>query len=103
MRYPLMNVRYATDNFNWLNRLNHRADIAKLNRDGRKGEKAYSNMKELRGWWQDWFPAKEIYCQPCVPEKVKTKLFNRNPIRETFKKLLCLPCTYELKTGSADR
>jgi hypothetical protein len=90
MRKPLMNVRYATDNFNWLNRLNHRAAIAKLNRDGRAVEKAYTNYKDVHGLWRDWKPECEYYCSPCIAEKVKTKLFNRNPINDTFKKVFCI-------------
>ena len=102
MRKPLTNIRYATDNFNWLNRLNHRYQIGKLNTGANK-KNSYSNHLYNMGFWRDWKPECDLYCQPCVPEKVKTKLFNRNPIRYTFKKVFCLPIVYELKIGSADR
>jgi len=93
MRQPLMNVRYATDNFNWLNRMHHRINIAKINRDGRGSEKGYSNYKYALGLWKDWKPEYLFYCRTCIAEIVKTKLFNRKP--NDTEKQMCFNCVFE--------
>jgi hypothetical protein len=82
-------IGFAKDKFNFLNRLNHRHDIGQLN-IGAKKNNLYSNS--LLTWWKDWKPECDYYCCQCVPEIVKTKLYNCNPIRDTLKKIICNYC-----------
>lgn len=82
MRFPLMNVRYATDRFNWIRRLNDRARVARLNRDGVKTNWFDHHLP----WWR-----MRRFCEPCKPEIVETRLVNRNPLRIIFKKTNCRP------------
>jgi len=70
-RMPLMNVRYATDRFNWLRRLNDQARVAKLNRDGIVGSKAYNNFAFSHGYCIDWKPAP----QNIVPTEINRKCY----------------------------
>lgn len=85
MRYPIITVRLVTntDWFNFVNRINHRAEIAKLKRDGGK-------LNKIKWFKKDWIGNRNSHCQSCIPEIVKTKLFNRNPIRESFTKIFCI-------------
>ena len=85
MRLPLTNVKFANDTFNFLNRLNHRFEVGQLNIGANKNNIYRSNgLKELR---MDWKPECDYYCNECLPEIVKSKLYNRNPIRDNFIKL----------------
>jgi hypothetical protein len=84
MNRQLTNIKFATDSFNFLNRLNHRYEIGQLN-IGAKIENNYTTY--LNNFRKDWKPECDYYCNECVPEILKSKLYNRNPIRDTFIKL----------------
>lgn len=87
MAKRLITVKMATDKFNRLNRLNNRLRVGLLNQSHTK--RYYNNMLHGMGMWREWKHEAEFYCNPCTPEIVKTRLFNRNPIDATFKKVLC--------------
>lgn len=99
-RKPLMNVRYATDNFNWLRRLNDQARVAKINRDGQVASVAYSNLKMARGWWVDWKPEAEKIIpteknRKCYPpivaiRRIKVWLFKTHA--DVYYSLKCNKC-----------
>lgn len=101
---PLMNVRYATDSFNWLRRLNDQARVAKINRDGQVASVAYSNLKMYRGWWVDWKPEVEKIVQternikcysPIVGiRRIKVWLFKTH--KDVYYSLKCKVCTVNL-------
>jgi hypothetical protein len=84
MNRQLTNIKFATDSFNFLNRLNHRYEIGQLNIGANKNNIYRSSLKDFR---MDWKPECDYYCNECVPEIVKSKLYNRNPIRNNFIKL----------------
>jgi len=84
MRLPLTNVKFANDNFNFLNRLNHRFEVGQLN-IGANIQNNYTTFEN--NFRMDWKPECDYYCNECLPEIVKSKLYNRNPIRDNFIKL----------------
>ena len=96
-RMPLMNVRYATDGFNWLRRLNHQAKIGKLNRDGMCSSVAYSNFKMTSGLWVDWIPEtqkiipteKNKKCCPPIVAIRRKKVWLFNTHRDVYYSLKC--------------
>lgn len=93
----MVNVKYAdlfttTQKFNYAKKLNDRVRIGKINtvRFNKKG--LYTQKVFSLGLYKDWKPLCDFFCKPCIAEIVKSKLWNRNPIRETFKKTYCKPC-----------
>lgn len=87
MRQNLINVKNCKGEFNYCNRLNHAYEIAILNRD--------TNLKNIyisNNFIRDWKPFDYNLCYPPTFEKVKSKLYNRNPERENLKKIKCKTC-----------
>jgi hypothetical protein len=82
-----VNVKNSTGRFNYCNRLNHAFQISILNRD--------TNLKNIflsNNFIRDWKPFDYYLCYPPAFEKVKSKLYNRNPERESLKKIKCKIC-----------
>lgn len=96
MRKPLISVRYATDNFNWLNRLNHRYEIGKLNTRV-NNLSLYSNIHYNSGSWRDWKPVYQYPCYPPALEKLKIRFCNCNPMRDKIKPKRCKAIIYSIK------
>ena len=99
-RLPIVTVKYATDSFNWIRRLNDRVRVARLNRDGRK----FSNYLDKQG--VDWYPEREAIVpteknKPCYPpmvaiRKIKVWLLKVN-MRVNYG-LKCRKCIIESLT-----
>lgn len=97
-RLPIATVKYATDSFNWLRRLNDRVKIAKVNRDGGKfSSKAYS-----MGLHRDWEPFCDIapteVNRKCYPpilalRRIKVWIFKINA--QVYYGLKCRKCVID--------
>lgn len=83
------NVKYANDRFNWLNRLNNRKRLGELNIVAASKKNKFSNFYHNTGVWREWKPYCDFFCK--LPELVfiKSKIYNENPIRLSFKKQNC--------------
>lgn len=70
-RLPIATVKYATDSFNWINRINNRIKTARVQIQEADLDKKYTSIKYNRGWWQDWkYEAKDN-----VPTEVNKKCY----------------------------
>jgi hypothetical protein len=92
-----MRVSYFNDSFNFLHRLNQRKSFCELQRDGKVKNK--NNMYNIRftnsyfnlHLWRDWY-----FFQPCNKPDLsifRSKLIQRNPVRELLDKIPCSHCS----------
>jgi hypothetical protein len=75
----LVNIRLATDAFNYCNRLKHRVQIGRLNTGANKKNSFSTSLYDL-GLWRDWSPKGNGLQCDCGqwPEKSENEVFTKN-------------------------
>jgi len=63
-------------------------------RDGLMGAERYKCSQH--DYFRDWH-LKNNYCQPCTAEKIKVRMFNLDPVRNSFKKVRCQTIDYKTR------
>lgn len=90
MRLPLITRKSAANcfnSFNWKRRLNHRVLISRLNRD--QANKLFDSRFDEQPNVRYNHKTPKQYCDPCLPEISKSKLYNRDPRWGYVKKKEC--------------
>lgn len=93
-------MRYNTWRFNVATKINQRIMNAKryMNHSVYRDPTNYFDATDIR----IFMSTTDEFCILCFPERIKTKLWNRNPLRESLPKIHCRSSVYSVDRFKAN-